>query len=92
MHDALVRRLAAGFRLLAFTAVAFVRVPSIAAQATTGSVEGRVATADSASPAHVDVRDQSTGTVRRVTSDRHGHYRVLALGPGLYDVTASALG
>jgi len=92
MHDALVRRLAAGFRLLAFMTVAFVRVASIAAQATTGSVEGRVATADSASPAHVDVRDRSTGTVRRVTSDRHGHYRVLALSPGLYDVTASALG
>ena len=45
----------------------------------------------------VDVRDQSTGAVRRAATDRRGRYRVLALGmiersTGLYDVTARALG
>jgi len=92
MLNALVRRLGPVRRLLALAAIAFLRVTSLGAQATTGSIEGRVATTDSGSTASVDVRDQSTGTVRHATSDRRGHYRVLALEPGVYEVTARALG
>jgi hypothetical protein len=84
---------AAGHRLFALAAVVLVRASSLAAQATTGSVEGTVAATEGGSlAAQVDVRDQSTGAVRRATTDRRGRYRVLALGPGLYDVTARALG
>ena len=85
--------MAAGHRLFALAAVVLVRASSLAAQATTGSVEGTVATTVGGSlAAQVDVRDQSTGAVRRAATDRRGRYRVLALGPGLYDVTARALG
>jgi hypothetical protein len=83
----------AGHRLFALAAVVLVRASSLAAQATTGSVEGTVAATEGGSlAAQVDVRDQSTSAVRRATTDRRGRYRVLALGPGLYDVTARALG
>ena len=85
--------MAAGHRLFALAVVVLVRASSLAAQATTGSVEGTVVTtAGSSLAAQVDVRDQSTGAVRRAATDRRGRYRVLALGPGLYDVTARALG
>lgn len=91
MVDVMVRRLGPVRGLFALATIIFLRVTSLGAQATTGSIEGRVATADSGSMASVDVRDQSTGTVRHATADRRGHYRVLALEPGMYEVTARAL-
>src|SRR5256885_5378803 len=92
MLDARARRFAAGCRLFALAAMPLVRVQSLVAQATTGSIEGKVAISDSASPGLIDIRDPSTGAVRHGTTDRHGFYRVLSLGPGLYEVTARALG
>ena len=93
MLVALPRRLSDPRRLFAFAAIVLVRATPIAAQATTGSVEGTVAMTGSGTvAAQVEVRDQSTGVVRRTTTDRRGSYRVLALGPGLYEVTARALG
>jgi hypothetical protein len=88
-----VGRLIAARRLFALAAVVLVRVSSLSAQVTTGSVEGTVVTTQGASlAAQVDVRDQSTGAVRWAATDRRGRYRVFALGPGLYEVTARALG
>jgi hypothetical protein len=92
MLNAMVRRLGPARRFLALAPIAFLPLTSLAAQATTGSIEGRIASSDSAATAYVDVRDQSTGAIRLATTDRRGRYRVLALAPGMYQVTARALG
>jgi carboxypeptidase family protein len=68
------------------------RAAALSAQATTGSIEGRIDVAVGHSRAQVDVRDRSSGAVRQATTDARGRYRVLALVPGLYDITARALG
>jgi hypothetical protein len=92
MVGAEVGRFVARSRLLAVAAVILIRVQSIPAQATTGTIEGKVSASSAASFTRIDVRDSSTGAVRRATVDRRGNYRVLGLGPGSYEVTARALG
>jgi hypothetical protein len=93
MLDVWVTPVGAEQRLLALAAIAFLGGGSLAAQATTGSIEGTVAiTVACAGPAQIAIRDQSTGAVRKTTTDGRGRYRVLALSPGRYDVIVRELG
>jgi carboxypeptidase family protein len=77
-----------------FSAVVLIllRAAALSAQATTGSIEGRIDVAVGRPRAQVYVRDRSSGATRQATTDARGRYRVLALGPGVYDVTVRALG
>ena len=64
------------------------------AQATTVSVTGTITAGDGSIPdgAQVEVRSRETNGSRGALVDRAGTYRVLGLPPGLYDVTARAIG
>src|SRR5688572_11643972 len=64
------------------------------AQATTVSVHGTITGHDGSIPegAQVEVRSRETNGSRGALVDRAGTYRVLGLPPGLYDVTARAIG
>jgi hypothetical protein len=93
MLDVCFNPVGAGQRLLALVASAALGAGTVAGQATTGSIEGAVAITDACpSPAQVATRDQSTGAVRLTTTDVRGHFRVLALTPGRYDVSVRQLG
>ena len=93
MHRVAVRSHEVRRQLVLLAAVALLRIAPLAAQATTGTIEGVVTGRDGDSPgAHVEIRDRSTGVLRRVEADRRGRFRALALAPGRYDVTARALG
>jgi hypothetical protein len=74
------------------TLVTLGAVSSLGGQATTGIIEGKVISANRALSAQIDVRDPSTGAVRHAITDQRGHYLVIALTPGLYEVTARSLG
>ena len=68
--------------------------PSLAAQATTVSLQGIISASDGSTPegAHVEIRSRETNAARRVIADKTGAYRVLGLTPGTYDVTVRAIG
>ena len=66
---------------------------ALAAQSTAillrGTVEG---TGGHIAGAHVEARNRETGMARDATTDSRGTYRILALAPGGYDLTARAIG
>src|SRR3954470_287197 len=74
--------LAIGFSLLDLSA------------AVTGNISGVIKDSSQAPVAHADVVATETATnfMRRVISDNNGEYRLLALPPGQYTVTATATG
>jgi hypothetical protein len=67
---------------------------SLAAQATTVTLQGFVRTHGGGPPAEaqVEVRDRDAGLARTATVDPSGRYRLLGLSPGFYDVTVRAIG
>lgn len=67
--------------------------PAIA-QATSVTLHGVVTASDDRIPEapSVEVRSRETGRMRNAPVDRSGTYRVLGLTPGVYDVTARAIG
>jgi hypothetical protein len=81
-------------RLLAaqLTAVAVLCTPAYStAQEQTGRAEGTVRDQQGGvlPGATVQARNLTVGSVLEVLTDQAGRYRVVALGPGIYDVTAS---
>ena len=89
---------ARGIILTAWTlAVALVAAwtpESLAAQATTVTLQGVVTGNDGNIPqgAQVEVRSRETGGLRSAHADPTGAYRVLGLAPGIYDVAVRAVG
>jgi hypothetical protein len=67
---------------------------SLAAQATTATLQGAVTTSDGnvLPGAEIVVQSQETGSARAAVADARGAYRLLGLPPGLYEVTARAVG
>jgi hypothetical protein len=67
---------------------------SLRGQATTAAVQGFVHAPDRATTASatVETKSRETGVVRQTTTAADGSYRLFGLPPGLYDVTARALG
>lgn len=67
---------------------------SLAAQATTVTLQGVIAGNDGSAPqgAQVEVRSRETGSARGALADPGGMYSVLGLAPGIYDVTVRAVG
>jgi hypothetical protein len=57
-------------------------------------VQGRVLTAGGAAiaGARIEVRSRETGSTREALADVAGEYRILALPPGVYDITCGAAG
>jgi carboxypeptidase family protein len=66
----------------------------LVAQATTVTLQGVVSASDSSVPrgAEVEVRSRATGASRSAVAGADGAYRMLGLGPDLYDVTVRAIG
>jgi hypothetical protein len=66
----------------------------LAAQATTTAVQGVVVEAGGAAlaGARIEVRSRETGSTREALGDATGTYRILALAPGVYDITCRAVG
>ena len=68
-----------------------VSAAAVAHAQTAGAIEGSVRDASSAliAGASVRLRQPDTGTERRLTTDAAGHYLVLRLQPGSYEVTVA---
>lgn len=69
--------------------------PRLAAQATTVTLEGLVVATGGGGVlqgARVSARSRESGAAREALTDRRGAYRIVGLAPGLYDVTARAVG
>ncbi len=66
----------------------------LGAQATTIALRGSILGTDGTVPgaAAIEVRSRETGMRRQATADRSGSYRVLGLTPGVYDISARAIG
>jgi hypothetical protein len=83
-------RLAAGF----VTGSVLLCAAAGTAQEQTGRAEGTVRDQQSGvlAGATVQARNLNVGSVTEVTTDQSGAFRFVALGPGMYDVTASLSG
>jgi hypothetical protein len=79
---------------LAIGLLAVGAAPTIAAQATTVTLQGTITGSDVSSPegAQIEVRSRETGAARGALADKAGIYRLLGLTPGIYDVTVRAIG
>ncbi|MBM3787237.1 MAG: TonB-dependent receptor [Acidobacteria bacterium] len=75
-------------------ALAALSLSSLVAQTSLGRLTGQVSDASAASVvgADIEVRNARTGLTRSVQSDATGVYRIEALEPGDYDVTAKMAG
>src|SRR5512145_1966970 len=85
-----VRRLVIGFGI-----ALFVGVPAVStAQLVGGAIQGVVKDAQGATlpGASIVIRNVATGVVHEQTTDRSGHYQVLALPPAEYEVQVSMTG
>src|SRR6266581_7371945 len=91
---AVLRGRSAVSRFLFVSFVAACVAPSLAAQATTATLQGTVTTSDGTvlPGAEVVAWSREIGTAHVVLADSRGVYRLLGLDPGLYDVTARAVG
>jgi outer membrane receptor protein involved in Fe transport len=80
--------------VIAILLVLFALTPALAQQAATATIEGVVTDPNSAvvPNAKVTARNAGTGFTREITTDESGIYRLTALPPGTYQVTASAQG
>src|SRR5437773_3725153 len=81
-------------QLLVMWSLATCGVSSLAAQTTTATLQGTVTASDGAvlAGAEVEARSRETGSARAALTDVRGAYRLLGLAPGIYDVTARAVG
>ncbi len=81
-------------RFLLVSLVAACVASSLGAQATTATLQGTVTTSDGTvlPGAEVVAWSREIGTAHVVFADSRGVYRLLGLDPGLYDVTARAVG
>lgn len=82
-------------RSLVVGVVVLLSLPTaLRSQGTTVVLHGVIRADDGTTPpnAHVEVRSRETATLREVVADENGDYTVLALTPGVYDVTVRALG
>ena len=81
-------------RLLLASLVAACVASSLGAQATTATLQGTVTTSDGAvlPGAEVVAWSRESGSTRAELTDVRGAYRLLGLAPGIYDVTARAVG
>lgn len=84
----------AASRILLLSFVAACGASSVAAQATTATLQGTVTASDGAAlpGAEVVVWSRETGSARSTLADVRGTYRLLGLAPGAYDITARAVG
>src|SRR5437763_1319805 len=91
---ALAGRSSAVGQLLVMSSLATCGASSLAAQATTATLQGVVTASDRTvlAGAEVEARSRETGSARAALADVRGAYRLLGLAPGRYDVTARALG
>ncbi len=87
-------RSSAETRFVILCALAACIAPSLAAQTTTATLQGAVTASDgTALPgAEVVVLSRETGSARSALADLRGSYQLLGLTPGVYDVTARAVG
>src|SRR6059058_2954574 len=67
---------------------------SLLAQATTSAIQGVIRGPDRTAPpsASIEIKSRETGVTRHTAAGADGSYRAFGLSPGLYDVTARALG
>src|SRR4051812_11287625 len=81
-------------RTLSVVALVASVATSLRAQATTAAVQGLVRAVDRATTPNgtIEIKSHETGVVRQTTSGADGSYRLFGLPPGLYEVTARALG
>lgn len=81
-------------RILLVSFVAACVASSLAAQATTATLQGTVTASDGAvlPGAEVVAWSRETGSARSALADLRGSYQLLGLTPGVYDVTAHAVG
>ena len=81
-------------RLVIMWSLAMCAASSLSAQATTATLQGAVTASDGAvvSGAEVEARSRENGSARSALADVRGAYRLLGLVPGIYDVTARAVG
>jgi len=89
-----MRSIVPSVRALAITWLAVAAAESLAAQATTVTLQGVITgNGRGALPgAQVEVRSRETGAQRNALADPSGAYRVLGLAPGTYDVAVRAIG
>ena len=92
--SAVLRGRGAVSRFLLVSLVAACVASSLAAQATTATLQGTVTTSDGTvvPGAEVVAWSREIGAGRTALADSRGIYRLLGLDPGLYDVTARAVG
>ncbi len=92
--SAVLRGRSAVSRFLLVSLVAACVASSLGAQATTATLQGTVTTSDGTvlPGAEVVAWSREIGTAHVVLADSRGVYRLLGLDPGLYDVTARAVG
>ncbi|MEE4311912.1 MAG: TonB-dependent receptor [candidate division KSB1 bacterium] len=64
------------------------------AQVTTADIEGRITGEENHGLGNVDViaLNQETGIIRGAASSRNGRYRIAALQPGIYEISARHIG
>src|SRR5437773_3156208 len=81
-------------RFLLTSSLAACVASSLAAQATTATLQGAVTASDGAvlPGAEVVAWSRERGSARSALADVRGAYRLLGLAPGVYDVTARAVG
>lgn len=81
-------------RFLLTSSLAACVASSLAAQATTATLQGAVTASDGAvlPGAEVVAWSRESGSARSALADVRGAYRLLGLAPGVYDVTARAVG
>src|SRR5438034_10367947 len=81
-------------RFLLTSSLAACVASSLAAQATTATLQGAVTASDGTvvPGAEVVAWSREIGSARTALADVRGVYRLLGLNPGLYDVTARAVG
>ena len=81
-------------RFVLMSSLAAFAASSLAAQATTATLQGAVTASDGTvvPGAEVVAWSREIGSARTALADVRGVYRLLGLNPGLYDVTARAVG
>src|ERR1700676_570682 len=81
-------------RIRCITLLATLVLPCIYGQGDTGRITGTITDATGAvlQNAAINVKDEKTGQIRKVTANGQGVYLVTQLGPSTYTVRAEAAG